>query len=191
MGKVINAIKKLYLSGYKRLFPMKYARHIGVNIAGDAEILGDIGWSTEPYLIHVGSKTRITNEVAFVTHDGAIVNVRRAGLSEKYKNVVKFGEIHVGDNCFIGTRSTILPDVTIGNNSIVGACSLVTKDIPPNEVWGGVPARKICTLEEYAEKLYAATPEYEPFTFKDMERATRIVKQIAIDSHNLKQQVRR
>lgn len=137
MGKVINAIKKLYLSGYKRLFPLKYARHIGVNIAGDAEILGDIGWSTEPYLIHVGSKTRITNEVAFVTHDGAIVNVRRAGLSEKYKNVVKFGEIHVGDNCFIGTRSTILPDVTIGNNSIVGACSLVTKDIPPNEVWGG------------------------------------------------------
>lgn len=46
-------------------------------------------------------------------------------------------------------RATILPNVTIGPNAIVGACAVVTKDVPPNSVGCGSPARVICTIEEY------------------------------------------
>lgn len=55
-------------------------------------------------------------------------------------------EVCISENAFIGAHSTILKGVTIGTNSIVGACSVVTKDIPSNEVWAGNPARFIRTV---------------------------------------------
>ena len=53
----------------------------------------------------------------------------------------KEGPVHLKKNCKIGTHSTIMPNVTIGTNSIVGAYSFVNKDIPDNELWVGVPAK--------------------------------------------------
>ena len=53
------------------------------------------------------------------------------------------GEVVIEENVFIGANCTILKGVTIGNNSIVGACSVVTKSIPPNEIWAGNPAKFI------------------------------------------------
>jgi maltose O-acetyltransferase len=47
----------------------------------------------------------------------------------------------IGDGAWIASRVTILPGVTIGKNSVVGAGSVVTHDIPDNQVWVGVPAR--------------------------------------------------
>ena len=53
----------------------------------------------------------------------------------------KKGPVHLKKNCKIGTHSTIMPNVTIGVNSIVGAYSFVSKNIPDNELWMGVPAK--------------------------------------------------
>jgi len=53
----------------------------------------------------------------------------------------KEGLVHLKKNCKIGTHSTIMPNVTIGVNSIVGAYSFVSKNIPDNELWMGVPAK--------------------------------------------------
>ena len=52
-------------------------------------------------------------------------------------------KITIGDNAFIGARAFILPGVTIGARSIIGACSVVTKDIPENAVAAGNPCRII------------------------------------------------
>mgnify|MGYP001449346242 FL=1 len=53
----------------------------------------------------------------------------------------KSGPVILKQNCRIGTHSTIMPNVTIGENSIVGAYSFVNTDIPPNEIWVGIPAK--------------------------------------------------
>lgn len=52
----------------------------------------------------------------------------------------KKGKIVLEKNCKIGTHSTIMPNVIIGENSIVAAYSFVTKNIPKNELWAGIPA---------------------------------------------------
>lgn len=49
----------------------------------------------------------------------------------------------VGEDVWIGYNSTILAGVQIGEGAIIAACSLVNKDVPPCEIWGGVPAKKI------------------------------------------------
>ena len=53
----------------------------------------------------------------------------------------KQGKVHLKKNCKIGSHSTVMPNVTIGENSIIGANSLVLEDIPDNVVAFGVPAK--------------------------------------------------
>ena len=53
----------------------------------------------------------------------------------------KKGPVILKKNCKIGTHSTIMPNVTVGQNSLVAAYSFVTKDIPKNEIWAGIPAK--------------------------------------------------
>jgi acetyltransferase-like isoleucine patch superfamily enzyme len=64
----------------------------------------------------------------------------------------KVGPIVVHDNCMIGISSIIMPDVEIGPNSVVGARSIVTRDVPPNTVCAGNPAAYIESYDEYLEK---------------------------------------
>ena len=53
----------------------------------------------------------------------------------------KKGPIILEKNCRIGTHSTIMPNVTIGENSIIAAYSFVNKSVPKNQIWAGVPAK--------------------------------------------------
>jgi len=53
----------------------------------------------------------------------------------------KKGPVVLMKNCKIGTHSTIMPNVTIGENSVIAAHSFVNKDVPDNEIWAGVPAK--------------------------------------------------
>lgn len=58
------------------------------------------------------------------------------------------GKVHLKKNCKIGTHSTILPGVTIGENTIIGANSLVLHDMPDNVVAFGTPAKIVRSLDE-------------------------------------------
>ena len=55
----------------------------------------------------------------------------------------RIGEVHIEDDVFIGVNVIICNSVTIGMGAIIGAGSIVTKDIPPYQVWAGNPARYI------------------------------------------------
>lgn len=61
-------------------------------------------------------------------------------------------EIKIGNNCFIGARASILPNTIIGNNVIVGACSVVKGIIPDDSIIVGNPAKIIGNTAEYAKK---------------------------------------
>lgn len=69
------------------------------------------------------------------------------GLSPKDRRSTYPAPIVLGRNVWVGANVTILQGVTIGDNSVVAAGAVVTKDVPPNTVVGGVPARVIKTIE--------------------------------------------
>jgi len=60
-----------------------------------------------------------------------------------YFSPIEFGEVILEDGCDIGAGAIILPGVKIGEGAIIGAGAVVTKNVPPYEIWAGVPARKI------------------------------------------------
>ena len=79
-------------------------------------------------------------------HSGKIVNrLRRLEPDRRGDNIP--APIHVGENVWIGSHATILPGVTIGENAIVAAGAVVTKDVPADTVVAGVPARPIRKLD--------------------------------------------
>ena len=125
----------------------KYGKpKLGKNVT----IVGTANFGSEPYLVSIGDDTTVSFDVAFVTHDAATRVIRN--LPGRNKETVIYGPIKIGRNCFIGCRSVILPNVAIGDNSIVGAGSIVNKSIPANSVAAGSPCKVICTLEEYEKK---------------------------------------
>jgi acetyltransferase-like isoleucine patch superfamily enzyme len=81
-------------------------------------------------------------------------------VPDEFRDTVDFGIIHCGRFAGIGTNVVIMPNVTIGEGSVIGACSLVTKDTEPWTIYVGVPARPIKMrprqkMLEYAQKLKA------------------------------------
>ncbi len=103
-----------------------------------------------PKLIFIHDNVIVATDVRFVVHD-AIFNM----LNNKYKDfhfIEKVGCIEIMNNVFIGSGTRILNDVRIGNNVIIGAGSLVNKDIPDNSVFAGIPAKYICSFDDYVKK---------------------------------------
>lgn len=100
--------------------------------------------SSHCWLIEIGNNVGIAPEVYLLAHDVNTMSVM---------GYVKIGKIVIRDNAHIGARSLIMPGVTIGENSIIGAGSVVTKSIPDNVVAAGNPAKIICTLDEYRTKV--------------------------------------
>jgi len=159
-GVLMMNIKNILLKVlYKNNF-LKYAQKAGVNFpeGTDGIKLCSNKFGSEPWLVFIGKHVELSGNVTFITHDGSTWVFRN---QDKYKKVIRFGAIRIKENCFIGMNATILPNVTIGPDAIVGAGSIVTKDVPPGAIVAGNPARIIGRVDDFAEKCLRETPEYD------------------------------
>ena len=137
-------------SGLRRLFDrwvlcrgdkIAYLRRIGVRIGRHTTILNSVAdFGTEPWLIEIESGAAIAAGVVFVTHDG-VSRVFRDRIEGGSPFGNSFGTIRVRENSFIGLRSIVLPGVSIGPNAVVGASSVVTRDVPRG--WSSPACRRV------------------------------------------------
>ena len=128
-----------------------YLRSLGARIGDGCDILTrPIRFGSEPYLVELGDRVTLSSDVLLVTHDGSSRLYRHRHSSSPWGN--RFGPIRVLDDSFVGSRAILLPGVTIGPRSIVGAGSVVATDVPPDTVWAGNPARQVSTVEEAEER---------------------------------------
>ena len=126
----------------------EYLRSVGAQVGEGCFIASyDLDVGIEPYLLKIGNHVAIAAGVICMTHDGATWIFR-----DQLPDLQAYGTIVIEDNCFIGLRSLLCPNIRIGRNSIVGAGSVVLSDVPPNSVVMGVPARPFGSIEKYREK---------------------------------------
>lgn len=145
---------------------VKYLRNIGVKIGSRTTIFDPrttIIDETRPWMISIGDDVQITSGVTILTHgfDWSV-------LKGVYGEVLgSSGKVSIGNNVFIGMKSTVLKGVSIGNNVIIGANSLVNRDIPDNCVAAGNPCRVIMSLDEY----------YKKRKYEQVKEATELVRE--------------
>ena len=126
-------IAKLPMNGHKRC---KYISLGGVDCADKRSFIGEgvVFDTMHPEYIHLGNRVHITARTMILTHylrsDMPSINWRT-------------GHVYIGDDTFIGLGTIICNDISIGKNCIIGAGSVVTKNIPDNEIWAGNPAKFI------------------------------------------------
>lgn len=123
---------------------------------GDCVFIGANSYLRAVRSIHIGNYTLISENVVIMD-----TNSHPISRKMRRKQVIEFCKYHktndiyeaeakpvkIGDEVWVGRNSMILKGVTIGNGSIVTAGSVVTKDIPPNKMAGGNPARIIKDIE--------------------------------------------
>ena len=125
---------------------------------GDGCYFQPYNFGTEPHLLSFGDNVCVATGVRFVNHD--IVSFVFNYMDKSLDLPTKVKPIRDGNNVFIGSDSTILPGVTIGDNCVIGAGSVVTKDIPSGSVAVGVPCRVIGDFETFRSKYISETKSY-------------------------------
>ena len=127
------------------LFAARYAIAPRLSI-GDGTFVGHNCTFAIADSVQIGRRCLLSTDVCFRDYDGHPINPadRAAGLHADNDAVIP---IQIGDNVWIGMRAIILKGVTIGNNSIVGAGAVVTKDVPANAVVAGNPAKLVKHLD--------------------------------------------
>jgi acetyltransferase-like isoleucine patch superfamily enzyme len=113
--------------------------HEGLVSIGAKTVLGQECTISAYQHVSIGRECVIADRVMMIDFDHGMVEVDRPiRLQGIYKR-----DVHVGNNVWIGYGACILRGVTIGDNAVIGTNSVVTKDVPPNAVVGGVPGRVI------------------------------------------------
>ncbi|HJC39542.1 MAG TPA: sugar O-acetyltransferase [Candidatus Mediterraneibacter faecigallinarum] len=98
--------------------------------------------------IYVGDYTMIGPNVTIATAGHPILPVLREQAYQYNASV------HIGRNCWLGAGVIVLPGVTIGDNSVIGAGSIVTKDIPANVIAVGNPCRVLREIGDHDREYY-------------------------------------
>ena len=145
--KVYSFLKKIYygLESYKRKKYLNGLIENGLQMGKNVYITADYFFDpSHCYLISIGDNCIFAPNVKLIAHDASIFMIM---------GCTKIGRINIKENCFIGDSVIVLPNVTIGPNSIIGSGSVVTKDIPPNSIAAGNPAKVITNVQDYVKKM--------------------------------------
>lgn len=94
----------------------------------------------------------VSTGVTFICHDTINTLINNMKKTETNDLYVGFNPIIVYDNVFLGGNAILCPGVKVGPNAIVAAGAVVTKDVPPDTIVGGVPARVIGEFDAIVEK---------------------------------------
>lgn len=123
------------------------ARRLGVKVGTGCRIYS-CSVSSEFELLTIGNHVTVSTEVLFITHDGT-------GwlMSDEKSRRYSLARIDIGNDVFIGARSTILPGVKIGDRCVVAAGSVVTKSVPSGSIIGGNPAKIIGDFDLFEKKV--------------------------------------
>jgi acetyltransferase-like isoleucine patch superfamily enzyme len=136
--------KQAYISRYAEIVVYvrsSYSAIPGALIIGDRVVIGsNANIRASGGTIVIGKNTLIAQNVSLIAANHTISD------QQPYRDLPwdtsKVG-LEIGENVWLGVGVTVLPGCRIGDNSVVGAGSVVTRSIPAKEVWGGIPARKL------------------------------------------------
>ncbi len=112
--------------------------------------------------VRIGEQCVVADRAMFIDFDHGIVEVDRPIRQQG----IYMRPVQIGSNCWIGYGAAFLRGVTVGDNSVIGTYTVVTKDIPANAVVGGIPAR-IIRMREAPKELHW-DPPVEPDPGGDM-----------------------
>lgn len=147
----MNKLKYILMKILSKFLSTKLKGNIlNVKIGKNPNFGKNHNFGSEPYLISIGDNFNSASNINFITHDGSIRVIRN--LYPEYKRSDLIGKINIGNNVFIGMNVNILPNTNIEDNVIIGAGSIVKGLIKKNSVYAGIPAKYICTIEEYLNK---------------------------------------
>lgn len=157
------SLKEVARKVYNRLLVdnegyLKYLRSEGVTIGEDVTFHCPNDTHVDvsaPHLLTIGDHVNLTGPITILTHDysWSVVKGKTGEILGNEKPVT------IGNNVFVGWGTTILCGTIIEDNVIIGAHAVVSGHLEHDSVWGGVPARRICSLEHYREKRAAAQLE--------------------------------
>jgi acetyltransferase-like isoleucine patch superfamily enzyme len=139
--------------------------HEGVVEIGDKTVMGQECTISAYQRVRIGNECVIADRAMFIDFDHGIVEVERPiRLQGIYKR-----DVEIGNNVWIGYGACILRGVSVGDNSVIGTNSVVTKDVPANAVVGGIPARIIRMREAPRDLDWDQPVEPDPEAWTTMQ----------------------
>lgn len=109
--------------------------------------IGEFCWVNVGVFLNLGAMVTIGDRVAVGHQVMILTDTHKIGPTERRAAQVFAKPVTIGAGAWLGARSTVLPGITIGQGAIVAAGAVVTKDVPPNTLVGGVPAQVLKELE--------------------------------------------
>jgi acetyltransferase-like isoleucine patch superfamily enzyme len=142
--------------------------HEGVVEIGEKTVMGQECTISAYQRVRIGQQCVIADRAMFIDFDHGVVEVERPIRSQGiYKR-----DVEVGSNVWIGYGACVLRGVRVGDNSIVGTNSVVTKDVPANAVVAGIPARIIRMREAPRELRWSEPVEPDPAAWTTLQPPT-------------------
>jgi maltose O-acetyltransferase len=110
------------------------------------------------FLISIGDWCGFGQQCLILAHDAQMDEFLDASL---------IGKVTIHESCHFGSRTVILPGVEVGPRTIVGANAVVANSLPPDTVCAGIPAKVICSLDEYLAKHEERLSKARPFPWTE------------------------